>query len=104
MSFYQEPPHYVKTILSDLQGEWQLLREAVVTEHESKDCSRLLVHIDEAMSWESVRDLEHMRDTFILLQSIAQQINVSDEVLELLEVIRETLYEILDDIKQGKKL
>jgi hypothetical protein len=29
MVFYQEPPHYEKTILSDLQGSWTLLREAM---------------------------------------------------------------------------
>ena len=30
MSFIQEPTGYEKTILSDLQGAWSLLRESVV--------------------------------------------------------------------------
>ena len=102
--FYQEPSHYEKTILSDLQGSWMLLREAVVNEHETKDCSRLLFHIDEAISWESVRNLERMKDTFILIQSIAQQTGVSDETTELMEDVRDILYEVLDEIRKGKML
>jgi hypothetical protein len=104
MAFYQETPHYEKTILSDLQGSWVLLREAVVNEHKTKDCSRLLFHIDEAMSWESVRNLERMKDTFILIQSIAQQIDVSEETAELLEDVRAILYEVLNEIRKGKTL
>jgi hypothetical protein len=30
MAFYREPDGYEKTLLSDLQGSWQSLREAVV--------------------------------------------------------------------------
>jgi hypothetical protein len=104
MVFYQEPPHYEKTILSDLQGAWQCLREAVTQEHETKDYSRLLFHIDEAMSWESVRNIEHMKDTFVLVQSIAQQTRVSDKTTELLEDVRDILYEVLDEIRKGKIL
>jgi len=94
MSFYQEPIHYEKTILSDLQGSWGNLRDIVVKEHEIRDCSRLLFHIDEAMSWESVRNFSHMKNTFVLIQSMAQQINVSTEVMEWIEDIRDILKEV----------
>lgn len=104
MSFYQEPSHYEKTILSELQGAWKLLRDAVVTEHEKKDCSQLLFHIDEAMSWESVRNIEHMKNTLVLIQSIAQQVNISDETKELMEDVRDILYETLEEIKNGSIL
>jgi len=30
MPFFTEPDHYEKTILSDLQGAWEVLRAAVV--------------------------------------------------------------------------
>mgnify|MGYP001183203919 FL=1 len=30
MPFFNEPDHYEKTILSDLQGAWQILRDAMV--------------------------------------------------------------------------
>ena len=104
MSFYQEPTHYEKTILSDLQGAWEVLRDEVINEHASKDCSQLLFHINEAMSWESVRNLNQMKNTFVLIQSIAQQINVSDEIMEMIEDVRDVLYEVLDEIRQGKIL
>jgi len=104
MNFYQEPTHYEKTIFSDLQGAWGLLRDEVVNEHAGKDCSRLLFHIDEAMSWESVRNLKHMKNTLVLVQSMAQQINVSDEIMELIENVRDVLYEVLNEIQHGKIL
>jgi hypothetical protein len=99
MSFYQEPPHYEKTILSDLQGAWEVLRDEVIKEHTSKDCSQLLFHINEAMSWESVRNLNHMKNTFILIQSIAQQLKVSDEIMGLIEELRDVLYEVLNEMQ-----
>jgi hypothetical protein len=104
MTFYQEPTHYEKTILSDLQGAWEVLRDEVIKEHANKDCSRLLLHINEAMSWESVRNLNYMKNTFVLIQSIAQQINVSDEIIELIEDVRDVLYETLSEIEHGKIL
>ena len=104
MAFYQEPPFYEKTILSDLQGSWELLRDAVIDEHKTKDCSQLLFHIDEAMSWESVRNLEHMKNTFILIQNNAQQIGVTNQTAQLIEDVREILYEVLSEIKKGKVL
>lgn len=104
MNFYQEPTHYEKTILSDLQGAWEVLRVEVIMEHASKDCSQLLFHINEAMGWESVRNLNHMKNTFVLVQSIAQQINVSDEIMELIENVRDVLYEVLNEIQNGKIL
>ena len=104
MSFYQEPTYYEKTILSDLQGAWEVLREEVIKEQAGKDCSQLLFHINEAMSWESVRNLNQMKNTFVLVQSIAQQINVSDEIMELIEDVRDVLYEVLNEIQCGKIL
>ena len=104
MSFYQEPTRYEKTIISDLQGAWEVLREEVIKEHESKDCSQLLFHIHEGMSWESVRNLKHMKNTFVLVQSIAQQINVSEEIIELIENVRDVLNEVLNEIQRGKIL
>ena len=104
MTFYQEPTHYEKTILSDLQGAWEVLRDEVIKDHANKDYSRLLLPINEAMSRESVRNLNHMKNTFVLIQSIAQQMNVSDEIIELIEDIRDILYETLSELEHGKIL
>ena len=104
MTFYQEPTYYEKTIISDLQGAWEVLRDEVIKEHSGKDCSQLLFHINEAMSWESVRNLKHMKNTLVLIQSMAQQINASDEIMELIENVRDVLYEVLNEIQHGKIL
>lgn len=61
MAFIQEPIHYHKTILSDLQGSWSLLR---INDFSFQDADKLLFHIDEAISWESVRNLTRMK-TFL---------------------------------------
>jgi hypothetical protein len=71
MKFYEEPPLYQKTILSDLQGAWVNLRQTVVENHPFPGSDRLLFHIDEAMSWESVRNLSQMRNTLLLIQNLA---------------------------------
>ena len=42
MAFYEEPGHYEKTILSDLQGAWSNLREEVVANHPFAGSDKLL--------------------------------------------------------------
>ena len=58
MSFYKEPTHYEKTALSDLQGAWTILRDTVVENFGFPGSDKIIFHIDEAMSWECVRDLK----------------------------------------------
>ena len=60
MAFKTEPTGYEKTILSDLQGAWDVLRESVVNSAGFEGWDRALFHIDEAMSWETVRNLRLM--------------------------------------------
>ena len=60
MAFKTEPTGYEKTILSDLQGAWGVLRESVVNSAGFEGWDRALFHIDEAMSWETVRNLRLM--------------------------------------------
>ena len=54
MPFTEEPTGYEKTILSDLQGTWMVLRDSVVNTRGFEGWDRALFHIDEAMSWEVV--------------------------------------------------
>jgi hypothetical protein len=58
MPFTVQPTGYEKTILSDLQGAWSLLRDSVVDAAGFKGWDRALFHIDEAMSWETVQNLK----------------------------------------------
>ena len=104
MTFESEPIGYEKGILSDLQGAWGNLKQVVIGMPPSEIQQRLIFHIEEAMSWESVRDLKQMRKTLVLITNIARQAILNEEINEWLEDIYETLDEILSEIKRGKKL
>jgi hypothetical protein len=102
MGFDTEPTGYEKTILSDLQGAWQCLRAEVV-EHAGFDgWQRALFHIDEAMSWESVRNLQRMRSSLILVRNLLQQANVSDSLNETLAQLSELMEDTLRALARGE--
>jgi len=103
MGFPTEPTSYDKTALSDLQGAWISLREAVVDNFGFPDSDKLLFHIDEAMSWESVRNLERMKSTLLLVQNIISQSDTPEEVEECLGYVRESLEEVFLAIEEGDK-
>lgn len=62
MKFPTEPSGYQKTVLSDLQGAWMVFRASVVDTGGFENWDRVLFHTDEAMSWETVRNLDRMPD------------------------------------------
>jgi len=103
MGFSTEPTAYEKTILSDLQGAWQCLRDDVVAHPGFEGWERALFHIDEAMSWEAVRDLRQMQRSLILVRNILQQ---GDEVLlavtECLDAVNDLMDETLDALSRGE--
>ena len=104
MAFITEPTGYYKTALSDLQGAWSNLRDAVVNNFGFSSSDKLLFHIDEAMSWGCVRNLKLMKETFILAQNIAIQAKAPEEVLECVDVVREDMEEVFSAIANGEKL
>ncbi len=95
MAFITEPTHYQKTVLSDLQGSWSLLREVVVNNFNFDNSDKLLFYIDEATSWESVRNLAIMKDSFILIRNIALQSHVPQIILEAIDEVQYDLDETL---------
>ena len=101
MIFYQEEHSYSKTALSDLQGAWANLREEIVNNHPFENSGRLLFHIDEAMSWESVNNLKHMGDIIILIQNIAVRSKAPAEVVWGIKQVKEEFGAVLDDIDDG---
>lgn len=103
MGFIKEPSGYYKTALSDLQGAWSNLRETVVNNFDFPNSDKLLFHIDEAMSWECVRNLKLMRGTLLLVHNIAAQ-SAPAEVNELVGMVRESLDEVFSAIAEGEKL
>ena len=104
MTFIQEQTNYSKTALSDLQGSWAILRKAVVNHFGFPNSDKLLFQIDEAMSWESVRNLEHMKTVFIVIQNIASQSAVPEEVDECIDDVRDDMGEVFSAISEGEKI
>jgi len=102
MSFETEPTGYIKTAISDLQGSWGNLRDAVVENFGFPNSDKLLFHIDEGMSWESVRDLNKMKSTLLLVQNIAQQTDAPEEVIEWVNDVRQSLEAAFKAIAEGK--
>ncbi len=102
MKFDTEPTGYEKTIVSDLQGSWMNLRDEVVSNFGFPDSDKLLFHIDEAMSWESVRDLKKMKSILLLVQNIAIQTESPSEVIDWINDVRESLDATFEAISEGR--
>lgn len=102
MGFETEPTGYEKTALSDLQGSWQNLRNTVVENFGFPDSDKLLFHIDEGMSWESVRNLNRMKTTLLLTQNIAVQTGAPEEITDGIDDVRQNLEAAFKAIAEGK--
>ena len=87
MKFPTEDSFYYKTILSDFQGAWILLREAVIESAGFDNWERVLFQIDEAMSWESVRNLQKMKAPILVIRNLCMTENAPQEVLENIESV-----------------
>jgi hypothetical protein len=95
MAFIQESTGYEKTILSDLQGAWSLLRASIVEASGFAGRERAIFHIDEAMSWESVRNLRKMPPLLLIIRNICIQGKAPEEVVENIREVDEVLKEAL---------
>lgn len=96
MPFITESTGYEKTILSDLQGAWTVLRQAVVDTGGFEGWGRVLFHIDEAMSWETVRNLDRMPPLVLIIRNLSVQGGAPSEVMECIEDVTEILKEVLE--------
>lgn len=95
MTFFPEPTGFEKTILSDLQGAWQVLRQDIVENAGFPGWERMLFHVDEAMSWETVRHLPRMQPLLLLIRNLAIQNQSPAVVLDHIEDVRNLLDEVL---------
>jgi hypothetical protein len=59
--------------------------------------NRVIFHIDEAMSWEIVRNLKQMPPLLLIIRNICLQGNVSEDVLENIQYVDEILTEVLSE-------
>ena len=82
MPFQEEPKGYEKTILSDLQGAWEMLRDSIVGSAGFEGWDRALFHVDEAMSWETVRNLKRMPPLLLLIRNICTQGEAPQKVMD----------------------
>ena len=98
MPFIEEPKGYEKTILSDLQGAWDLLRSDVVDAAGFEGWERAILHIDEAMSWENVRNLKQMPPLLLIIKNICTQGNAPENVIENIRELEDILQEVLFEI------
>jgi hypothetical protein len=96
MTFYEEPSGYEKTALSDLQGAWENLRSEVLSYHPFLESERLLFHINEGMSWESVRNLDRMRAALLLVRNIAVTVKAPGDILFWIDAVWENMEEVLN--------
>lgn len=101
MAFEKEPAGYEKTVLSDLQGAWQNLRDQVAEEAGFPNWERVLFHIDEAMSWESVRNLQAMHNCLLLVRNLLRQEGVPNVLNEHLQGVSELMDDALRALKDG---
>jgi len=95
MPFTEKPSDYEKTILSDLQGAWCLLRDSVADTGGFEGWDRAIFHIDEAMSWETVRNLKRMLPLLLIIRNICTQGKAQKEVLENIQNLDEILKEVI---------
>jgi hypothetical protein len=100
MAFPTEPTGYEKTILSDLQGAWGVLRESIVNSAGFEGWDRALFHIDEAMSWETVRNLRLMPPLLLVIRNLCFQGKAPDEVIQNIEDVTEVLTEALEEFNR----
>lgn len=91
MAFEKEPASYVKTVLSDLQEAWQYPRDEVVAEAGFPNWEQVLFHIDETMSWESVRNLQTLHNCLVLVRNLLGQGELSQELNDYLEDVNELM-------------
>ena len=97
MPFTQESTGYEKTILSDLHGAWNLLRESVLDEAGFEGWNRAIFHIDEAMSWETVRNLRRMSQLVLMMRNICMQGKAPEAVLENIRELDHILKEVVSE-------
>jgi len=62
----------------------------------------MLFHIDEAMSWESVRNLQSMKTTLLLIRNISIQTETPDAVRKWIEDVRQCLEAALSKITEDR--
>jgi hypothetical protein len=57
----------------------------------------VLFHIDEAMSWEVVRDLTQMPPLLLIITNLCREGNAPDDVTEWIDSVKKILQKVLEE-------
>jgi len=104
MTFNTEATVYKKTVLSDLKGAWECLRATAIERAGFGGWDRIVFHIDEAMSWETVRHLERMAPLVVLIRNLAVQGNAPEDVVEQIADIDDILKDVYQALAHDSSL
>ncbi len=102
MSFTVEQTGYQKTILSDLQGAREVFRQSIVDSGGFDNADRVLFHTDEAMGWETVRNLNRMPP--LIIGNLCKQSAGTGEIMHNLEETTNILEETLAEFQSWRRL
>lgn len=100
MTIQTESTGYQKTILSDLQGAWINFRKSVIEDGGFPGWEKVIFHTDEAMSWETVRNLKLMPPLVLVIRNICLTGNAPEDVLTWLNEVHEILEEVLEEYSE----
>jgi len=100
MTIQTESTGYEKTILSDLQGAWINFRKSVIEDAGFSGWEKVLFHTDEAMSWETVRNLKLMPPLVLVIRNLCLQGKAPKDVLTWLNEVHEILEEVLEEYSE----
>ena len=81
----------------NLQEAWLCLRDAVTLLPLSILQQALLLYIEEATSWPSVRDLNKMKNVFLEIAAIVNEAHIEGEILYWVITLRDNLHSMLID-------
>ena len=98
--FQLNPPAHEKTIFIGLAGRMGVCAARFGCEFRPglRGAIALLFHIDEAMSWESVRNLRLMPPLLLIIRNLCLQGKAPDEVIQNIDDVNEVLTEALEEL------
>ena len=98
MAFAKESLGFEKTILSDLQEAWEDLRESVVRYWDFDGSNLAILYINEAMSWEVVRNFKRMEPLLAKIGNICARAEADEDILKNVERVDQILKKAVSEV------
>ncbi len=100
MAISKESTRYEKTVLSDLQEAWEKLRDSVFRYSDFEGCNLAVLRINEAMSWEVVRDIKRMGPLLAEIGEVCARGNADEEIRENIGKVDAILRKALPEVPE----